>query len=368
MPIFMDLHNVPGVTPKEVAEAHSLDMKIQDEFCCRAMTYWIDQDKGSVFCLIEAPDKEAVSEMHKKAHGLIPNEIIEVDTNIVKAFLGRINDPDTFVKNETQPALKVFDDPAFRTILVTKTIDVRLLQHSLGKEKAQNLTLLYNTVMREQLKFHDGSEVALKDDGFIVSFVSVDQAVACALAIQKRLQLAAEMIGLRIGLHAGVPVDKHNMIFGNTLQLAKHLCSIGNDNEIVMSSVVRSLYKDHERNFTSDHKVRWITLPEENFLEMLNNTLDQHWDDPQFSVMDFCSIMSISKPQLYRKIKSTTGLSPNSLLREYRLLRSLDLLRNEDRNIMQTTFDTGFSSPSYFTKCFQKRFGIQPLTYLKARI
>jgi AraC-like DNA-binding protein len=60
-------------------------------------------------------------------------------------------------------------------------------------------------------------------------------------------------------------------------------------------------------------------------------------------------------------------MSPNNLLREYRLLQSLNLLRSEDRNISQTTFDTGFSSPSYFTKCFQKRFGLQPLAYLKTR-
>jgi AraC-like DNA-binding protein len=365
MPIFMDLHNVPGVTPKEVAEAHSLDMKIQHEFYCRAMTYWIDQDKGCVFCLIEAPDKEAVSEMHKKAHGLIPHEIIEVDTDIVKAFLGRINDPDTFVKNDEQSTLKVFNDPAFRIILVTRITDARLLQHSLGKEKSQDLILLYNTVMREQLKLHDGSEVAVKEEGFVVSFESASNAVACALAIQKRLQLAAEIIGLRMALHAGVPVDKNKDIFGATIQLAKHFCSIGNNNEILLSSVMRSLYKQDD--IAGNHNIRWLTLPEENFLQALLHTLDQHWNDPQFDVSDFCNRMSISKPQLYRKIKSITGMSPNTLLRDYRLSRSLDMLRNEDRNITQTTFDTGFSSPSYFAKCFQKKFGLQPLTYLKTR-
>lgn len=74
--------------------------------------------------------------------------------------------------------------------------------------------------------------------------------------------------------------------------------------------------------------------------------------------------MSMSKSKLYRKSTSLTGFSPNSLLREYRLLKSLDLLKT-DRNISQTMFDCGFSSPSYFTKCFQKRFGMQPLNFLK---
>ena len=58
------------------------------------MTYWIDEERENIFCLIDAPDKEAVEEMHRKAHGLIPNKIIEVNSTLVKSFLGRIYDPD----------------------------------------------------------------------------------------------------------------------------------------------------------------------------------------------------------------------------------------------------------------------------------
>ena len=366
MPIFMDLHHVPGVTPKEVAEAHSHDVKIQDEFCCRAMTYWIDVDKGSVFCLIEAPDKESVTEMHRKAHGLIPHDIIEVDSGMVKAFLGRIQDPETPAVSERTP-LKVFSDPAFRIILVSKTNDSRLLQHRLGSEKANDLLQLYNTVTLEQLKSHGGSQVAMQEEGFIISFVNVNQAVECALAIQKRLQGAAEQIGVRSGIHAGVPVDGNESIFGTTIQIARYLCSIGKDNHILLSSAVRNLYKENDINLRAHKHLGWLTLPEENFLSGLISALAKHWQNPEFDVADFCSIMSMSKPQLYRKIKGLTGLSPNSLLREYRLNRSLDLLRSEDLNIAQTAFDTGFSSPSYFTKCFQKRFGLQPLAYQKTR-
>ncbi|MEO7990923.1 MAG: nickel-binding protein [Chryseolinea sp.] len=368
MPIYMDLHIVPGVTPKEVAEAHSHDVKIQDEFCCKTMTYWIDEDKGSVFCLIEAPDRESVREMHKKAHGLIPNEIIEVNSSVVESFLGRICDPETFNKT-TESNLKVFSDPAFRIILVTKALDARLLQLALGKEKTHELLLLYNTIIREQAGNFEGSEVDRREEGFILSFVSVTKAVECALAIQKRLHVAAELIGLRIGLHAGVPVNKSNELFGTTISLARYLCNIGKDNQIILSSIVRNLYKENDIYAIGGRSdIRWLTAPEENFLETLINTLGEHWRDPQFGVLDFCKIMSISKPQLYRKSIAVTGMSPNSLLREYRLLRSLDLLRNEDRNISQITFDTGFSSPSYFTKCFQKRFGLQPQVYLKTLV
>jgi AraC-like DNA-binding protein len=363
----MDLHIVPGVTAKEVAEAHILDVKVQHQYCCKAMTYWIDEDKGFVFCLIEAPDKESVSEMHEKAHGLIPHEIIQVNTDVVNAFLGRIKDPEhALAQPETN--LKIFSDPAFRIILVTKTLDARLLQHLLGKERTEELLLLYSTIIREQSKNHGGREVYLKEDGFVISFVSASQAMECALAIQKKLLGVASLIGLRIGLHGGVPVTKNNSIFGDTIRFAQFLCSVSKDNQITTSSVVRNLYKENDWSLAvRQNDIRWLTTGEENFLETLIDALESHWHDPEFDVPDFCRVMSISKPQLYRKSISVTGMSPNTLLREYRLLQSLNLLRCEDRNISQTTFDTGFSSPSYFTKCFQKRFGLQPLAYLKTR-
>ena len=367
MPIYMDLHIAPGVTSTQVAEAHILDVKIQDRYCCKAMTYWIDEDKGFVFCLIEAPDKESVTRMHEKAHGLVPHEIIQVNTDVVKAFLGRIQDPENAVENP-ENNLKVFNDPAFRIILVTKTTDTRLLLHNLGKERMQELLLLYSTIVREQSRSHAGREGYLKEEGFVFSFISSAHAMECALAIQQKLLSAGELIGLRISLHAGVPVMKSDSIFGTTIRFAHYLCNISKANEIMMSSAVRNLYKNNDWSLAvRQNNIRWLTATEENFLEILIETLADYWSDPTFDIADFCRVMSISKPQLYRKCMAVTGMSPNTVLREYRLLQSLNFLRQEDRNVSQTTFDTGFSSPSYFTKCFQKRFGLQPLAYLKTR-
>ena len=57
MPIYMDVHIVPGVKSKDVAEAHRLDLLHQDEYGCKCMTYWIDEGRESIFCLIDAPPK-----------------------------------------------------------------------------------------------------------------------------------------------------------------------------------------------------------------------------------------------------------------------------------------------------------------------
>ncbi|NNE76163.1 MAG: DUF4242 domain-containing protein, partial [Pricia sp.] len=71
MPIYMDSHIVPGIEAKHAAEGHLKDLAIQNQFGCRNMTYWIDEERGRVFCLIDAPNEEAVRQMHNHAHGLV---------------------------------------------------------------------------------------------------------------------------------------------------------------------------------------------------------------------------------------------------------------------------------------------------------
>jgi Protein of unknown function (DUF4242) len=109
MPIYMDVHNIPGVKAKDVAEAHQKDVALEDIFSCKCITYWMDEKRESVFCLIEAPEKHVVEELHKRAHGLIPHKIIEVSSVLVESFLGRLHDPEG--AEITQDGLKVFQEP-----------------------------------------------------------------------------------------------------------------------------------------------------------------------------------------------------------------------------------------------------------------
>src|SRR5690606_42119672 len=107
MPLFMDLHIVPGITAQGVAEAHVLDLKIQEEYQCSCMTYWIDEVNNSAFCLIEAPNANAVRELHNKAHGLLPFNIIEVNKIAVKSLFARFNASE--IQAITTEVLKVFN-------------------------------------------------------------------------------------------------------------------------------------------------------------------------------------------------------------------------------------------------------------------
>lgn len=79
MALFLDIHNhVPGLTKDAVAGAHQKDLETQDKHGVKYLKYWFNEGTGQVFCLIEAPDKEAAMRVHRDAHGLLADDIIEV--------------------------------------------------------------------------------------------------------------------------------------------------------------------------------------------------------------------------------------------------------------------------------------------------
>jgi AraC-like DNA-binding protein len=362
MPIYMDIHTVPGAEAKDVAEAHQKDLLLQHEYGCKCMTYWIDEAKGLAFCLIEGPDKKQVEEMHRHSHGLVPSKLIEVKTEVVEAFLGRIQDPEEAEISGT--GLKLINESASRILLVTDITDPVLLQHILGAEKANDLLNKQNNIIRKELATHGGSEVEYAGSGLIASFSSAAKAIACALSIQKNLLNADEnLTGFKIVLNAGEPVERSDKLFGDTIQLARYLSTIDNNNQVIITSSVKELIaRDHfqkeQNNFLT------LSPQDEILVELICNKLEEAWQDNDFTVTEFCKAMAMSNSQLYRKTMSLWNLSPNVLLKEYRLNKAKELLKKQRFNIAQTTFDSGFSSPSYFTKCFKKKFNLLPAAYL----
>ena len=370
MPLYMDIHIAQGIRLSDAVKAHYYDVQLEDQHNCNCKTFWVDEVRGTAFCLIEAPNKQCVKDLHNSSHGLVPNEIIEVNSNMVNLFLGKLHDPEGLFELSEEEIQSVYKDPAFRTIMITNIEDLRLLNHSMGKERTQSLLKLHNEIVKDQIRNFDGSEIELASGNrFIASFKLVSKAVSCAMVIQKQLHVAAEMLQFRIGLHAGMPVSEGNgELFGKTIQYAKHLCMLGKGNRIIISNIVNELLNNDADKFQTDADLQVITPSTELFLGELVEVLIKHWKDPEFDVEKFCRELSMSKSQLYRKTTKHVGLSPNELLREYRLQKSLELLKQPNLNISQTTFSSGFNSPSYFTRCFQKRFGLQPMEYIKAAV
>ena len=78
MALYMDVHNLPGATASAVAEAHMKDLEEQGKHGVKYLRYWVDEQQGKVFCLVDAPNAEAANTVHREAHGLVADEIYEV--------------------------------------------------------------------------------------------------------------------------------------------------------------------------------------------------------------------------------------------------------------------------------------------------
>ena len=79
MALFMDVHNIEGgVAVADVAGAHSADLATQGAHDVNYLRYWVDEEAGKIFCLVEAPNAEAANAVHREAHGLVADEIYSV--------------------------------------------------------------------------------------------------------------------------------------------------------------------------------------------------------------------------------------------------------------------------------------------------
>ncbi len=363
MPIYMDRHDVSEtVTAENVAQLHQADLKIQDRFGCRGLTYWFDEKRKTAFCLVEAPDAKAVQKMHNQAHGQVPNRIIEVNRGIVESFLGRIEDPE----KSANTALNIINDPAFRTIMT-----IAIKRSTLLKNDSSQLKTLFhnfNNALLKLLKNHEGTVVKQTKNNYLVSFKSVSNAVIAACQIQSlfkdfKKKLKEETLFLKIGLSAGVPVTEKKSFFEDAIKLSERICEFIKG-EIIVASEVKELYNSENQETINDAgNIISLSQSDENFLTLLMDYTESAWNNINLRVNDFSKPVMCSKSQLYRRLMALTGKSPNTFIKEYRLKEALMLLNKNKGNISAISFETGFSSPSYFSKCFLKRYGFMPSDY-----
>ncbi len=264
MPIYMDMHELGGVTAEDLAMAHLKDVMIQDKYGVKYLTYWFDEAAGRAFCLVDAPSKERANTVHREAHGLVGNEIIEVDETAVEEFLGKISE--TAVASEHFSVSQPPAETAFRTILFTDMESSTALTQRLGDAGFMELLHTHNAVIRDALKNHNGREVKHTGDGIMASFPSASSALGCAVAIQRGVGAAhtnpdsplARSAGegpgvrVRIGLNAGEPIAEEDDLFGTAVITAARITAKARGGEILTSDTVRQIVAGKDFLF-SDH-------------------------------------------------------------------------------------------------------------------
>jgi class 3 adenylate cyclase len=242
----MDIHNLPeGTTAEDVAKAHAKDMETQRKYGVEYSKYWVNEKTGKVFCLVHAPNAEAAECVHREAHGMVAEKLIEIQPELAEGFLGGV---------ETNAVGAVIlpgsgadaRDPGIRTVLFTDVVNSTTLTQSLGDEAALALLGVHDTIVRDALSALGGREIKHTGDGIMACFISTAGAVRCAIQIQRELdkhgQASPERaLKVRVGAAAGEPVEQHNDLFGSTVQLASRLCAHAQPAQILVSNAIAEL-------------------------------------------------------------------------------------------------------------------------------
>jgi class 3 adenylate cyclase len=238
MPMYIDRHDAPGVSPQELADAHVLDVGVEARHGVRYHTYWFDPENGSIFCLAEGPSKDAVEAVHRESHGLLASTILELDANApLNSLFGTL---------PVHPVGTAYTAPAMRAILFTDVCGSVAQTQQLGDDGHMHLLREHNEIVRSELIAHDGREVKHTGDGIMAAFTSIVEAVDFAVAVQRRMHArnedATTPFHLSIGISAGEPVtDEHDDLFGAAVQLAARLCAAAEPGDIAVSVGVREL-------------------------------------------------------------------------------------------------------------------------------
>jgi class 3 adenylate cyclase len=236
MPLYMDRHDVQGITAEQVAQAHLLDLAASPRHGVEFLTYWFDGANNAAFCLAKAPSPEEMQAVHRETHGLVSNEIIAVAEDNVLRFLGRIENP-----TDTTPATS-----PFRTVLFTDLEGSTSLLNELGQTAYLLLLTEHDLIIRRALVGAHGREVKHTGDGIMAAFDDVADGLRCALAIQagfdeRNAATAPPALRVRVGIAAGEPVDHNDDLFGSTVHLASRICQAADAGQVLVSDLVREL-------------------------------------------------------------------------------------------------------------------------------
>ena len=242
----MDIHEIPGgVTAEDVAKAHAHDVEVQGKYGVSYHKYWVNEKAGKIFCLCHAPNAEAASQVHREAHGLVAEKIIQVEPDVAELFMGgsEVNSAGAVLLPGADADAR---DPGIRTILFTDIVGSTSLTRRLGDEAAMEMLEVHDSIVRNALADLGGREIKHLGDGIMASFVSAAAAVKCASRVQReiarhRRENKDRPLSVRLGVAAGEPVEHHNDLFGCTVQLAARLCSHAQEEQILVSNVVAEL-------------------------------------------------------------------------------------------------------------------------------
>jgi len=351
MALYMDLHKIPHITLDEAKKAHVADERIQRQYGVKYLQFWVNEEAGNLFCLVEGPDKASIESVHRIAHGHVACAVVEVDPSYYSLIMGNNIRIDNGGVVHTESGVV---DPGTRFILTASYFEN-------GSSHSALIEKTIDQVLRK-VSANNGRRVKLTgDDSLVVVFDSASEALRCAKDIQKefRHDSIKKHVDFTIGLSAGQPVTENNEFIEETIRLARRLSLVAEEGRILVAPLFNELCSD-DLKAKENKTIRTLNASEETFLTQCFEILEAQLSHENFSIDELVKSVGMSRAQLYRKLQALTGKAPSIFIRDLRLDKARSLLRRKVGNISEVAYEVGFSNPSYFAKCFAKRFGCLP--------
>jgi predicted ATPase/AraC-like DNA-binding protein/class 3 adenylate cyclase len=274
---------------------------------------------------------------------------------------------------------------------------------SLDEEKTLQLLEKNRKIQQYLVKKYGGQWAREMGCQVIMIFDNVLNAVQCAIEMQKEVR-HIEHLFLKIAIHRGEIIPKDKDVLGEAVNLTARIAQIAQKDSILLSGSALSDIRNIKsiqtvalgdfsfKNTTQPEPVFAVVLgglavpdlsehplflhaggegptgmisPDDHLIEQVITVIENNLTNPQLSVSFLSQEVGQSQPQLYRKIQAGTNISPSDLIREVRLKKAAQLLKDNVGNVTEVAYQTGFNNLSYFSKCFLDRYGSLPSDYRK---
>lgn len=240
-----------------------------------------------------------------------------------------------------------------------------------------------------------GNIVEYNDNIFVATFEGPSKGAHCSIDLIDNLQRLNVQLAIGIHIRECAAQEAH-FISTKTQAFVESILNQAQPNQIVITSAVKFLLSGAGLSFKKHN-----TIPEPNsdeplslfiitdhlslteqpsnsfnlahhplndsFLENVLQCIDEHLSNELFGVEMLCTEIGVSERQLQRKLKAITNKSPNQLITSVRLHRAKQLILAHEHNMSEIAFQTGFTNPSYFSKCFKKEFALSPSEFLQSQ-
>lgn len=354
MSLYLDLHKIQSKA-KEGLSLTPEENHWKYPNSCRCLSSWVDLEKKNIVSLLDLPGKSVLKKQLNRDQF---HEIIPVNSRVAEVFLERLKHS-YYIPSKGNRRFKILKKGEMvRVLLVVSAADPFLLKFHLGEKAFSSFHGNLQKTINNNIFQLQGKPICSEKNFFIGSFISVYNALTCALKVKKKLSPDCSSGKIQLCL---IPEDAS----AKPENLSEFHFHSETKSAIVIASQIKEMCgATLEKGNAPATDLYWLKSSEEKLLKSLLQVLNQNWQDPKFNCMEFCRKISMSKPSLYRKCTAVTGRSPNELIKEFRLLKALKILRSGE-TVTRTSYDSGFNSASYFSQCFQEQFNIQPGIYKK---